>query len=72
MALRALETAHISPLRKDQYLIADVDYYLDTTAAQRALGWKPKWTGTDAILDTFRWFTTERRAVADAPATRAA
>jgi dTDP-glucose 4,6-dehydratase len=71
-ALRALEAAHVSPLRKDQYLIADVDYYLDTTAAQQRLGWQPKWTGTAAILETFRWFTTERRAVPDAAATRAA
>jgi dTDP-glucose 4,6-dehydratase len=58
LGLRALEMAHVSPLRKDQYLIADLDYYMDTSHAQKTLGWKPKWSGTDAALDTFRWYIT--------------
>jgi dTDP-glucose 4,6-dehydratase len=64
MAMRALETVRLAPLRKDQYLIADIDYYLDTTLARERLGWRPQWTGTDAMLATFRWYTGERGAAA--------
>jgi dTDP-glucose 4,6-dehydratase len=58
-ALRALEAAHASPLRMDQYLIADVDYYMDTARARQRLGWEPRWGGTDAVLATFRWYSRE-------------
>jgi dTDP-glucose 4,6-dehydratase len=57
-AFRYLEMIRLSPLRKDQYLIADRDYYMSSANAEKELGWSPKWTGTDAILDTFRWYTS--------------
>lgn len=57
VAFRALETIRLSPLRKDQYLIADRDYFMSSGRAEKELGWSPKWTGTDAILDTFAWYT---------------
>jgi dTDP-glucose 4,6-dehydratase len=59
-ALRLLEGARLSPLRKDQYLIADIDYYMDAGLARRELAWAPKWGGLDAIVETFRWYTDER------------
>ncbi len=58
IAFRALEAAHVSPLRKDQYLIADIDYYMSAGLAERELGWTPKWGGIDAILETFRWYSS--------------
>lgn len=61
IGLRALETVRLSPLRKDQYLIADLDYYLASDRAQKELGWSPRWSGTDAILETFRWYTAGDR-----------
>ena len=54
-ALALLERVRLAPLRKDQYLIADVDYYMDAGRANRLLGWSPRYTGRDAILDTYRW-----------------
>jgi dTDP-glucose 4,6-dehydratase len=59
-AFRVLESVRLSPLRKDQYLIADIDYYMDSTLAQRTLGWAPKWTGIDAAMSTFEWYARER------------
>jgi len=64
IAMRALEAVRLAPLRKDQYLIADIDYYLDTTLAGERLGWAPKWTGTDAMLATYRWYTSGQGAAA--------
>lgn len=61
VAFRALETVRLSPLRKDQYLIADRDYYMSSGVAEKELGWTPKWTGLDAIMDTFRWYTSRDR-----------
>jgi dTDP-glucose 4,6-dehydratase len=63
---RALEPLRLSPLRKDQYLIADIDYYLDATLAKNTLGWTPKWGGVDAILETFRWYKNGGAAIAHA------
>lgn len=57
-ALRLLERVRLAPLRKDQYLIADLDYYMDATLAKRELGWSPRFSGRDAILDTYRWYLT--------------
>lgn len=54
--LRALERLQLSPLRMDQYLIADRDYHMSAELAEKRLGWKPIWRGEDAIVDTFRWY----------------
>ena len=59
--LALLERVRLAPLRKDQFLIADIDYYMDAGLAKKDLGWTPKFTGLDAILDTYRWYT-ERKA----------
>lgn len=52
-ALAMLERVRRGPLRKDQYLIADLDYFMDVSLAKRELGWTPKWSGIDAVLDTY-------------------
>jgi dTDP-glucose 4,6-dehydratase len=57
-AFSLLEQVRLSPLRKDQYLIADIDYYMDAGLALRELGWAPRWGGEAAILDTLRWYLT--------------
>jgi nucleoside-diphosphate-sugar epimerase len=68
-AFRWLETVRLSPLRKDQYLIADRDYFMSSGRAEKELGWAPKWTGTDAILDTFRWYTSGKKLPDPTPPT---
>jgi nucleoside-diphosphate-sugar epimerase len=52
--LALLERVKLAPLRKDQYLIADIDYYMDASLAKKDLGWSPRYTGHEAILDTYR------------------
>lgn len=59
-ALRLLELARLAPVRREQYAIADLDYWLDTSAARR-LGWVPLRSGIDAALAMFRWYRTRSR-----------
>lgn len=60
--LAALEVVHAAPLRRDQYLIADRDYFLDGTLARQELGWTPRWSSLEAIEANFRWYLeTQRR-----------
>ena len=54
--LALLERVRLAPLRKDQFLIADIDYYMDASLAKEDLGWSPRYTGLEAILDTYRWY----------------
>jgi nucleoside-diphosphate-sugar epimerase len=56
--LAALERVRLAPLRKDQFLIADLDYFMDASLAKEELGWTPSHSGLDAILDTYRWHIT--------------
>lgn len=65
--LAVLERVRLAPLRKDQYLIADVDYYMDASLAKEELGWSPRFTGTEAILDTYRSFITSASLPRGAP-----
>lgn len=60
--LALLERVRLAPLRKDQFLIADIDYYMDASLAKKDLGWTPKFTGLEAILDTYRWYTERSRS----------
>jgi len=57
--LRLLEMARLAPVRREQYAIADLDYWLDTSAA-RQLGWVPLRSGVDAALAMFRWYRARR------------
>ncbi|WP_437993349.1 NAD-dependent epimerase/dehydratase family protein [Sorangium sp. So ce145] len=66
-ALAALEAVRLSPLRKDQYLIADLDYIVDTTAARARLGWVPRYNDVDAALQTFAWYIEHRNTARAAP-----
>ena len=59
--LRSLELARRSPLRREQYEIADRDYVLDSSAARARLGWAPKWGGLEAARATFQWYRTQGR-----------
>ncbi|MDB4942526.1 MAG: hypothetical protein JWP97_2060 [Labilithrix sp.] len=58
--LALLEKVRLAPLRKDQYLIADVDYYMDASLAREQLGWRPTFTGIEAILETYAAYARDR------------
>lgn len=58
VAFRALETIRrLSPLREEYVPHRGSQLFMSSGRAEKELGWSPKWTGTDAILDTFAWYT---------------
>jgi dTDP-glucose 4,6-dehydratase len=61
-ALAMLERVRLAPLRKDQFLIADIDYFMDAGAARTDLGWTPRFDGREAILDTYHWYVERSRS----------
>ena len=59
-ALRALELAHLSPLAEWHYRTADKDSFVDTSAAERALGWEPRYSNLEALTAAYDWYVQHR------------
>lgn len=51
----------ISPLVAEQFSIADRDFWLDTSKAQRLLGWQPTHSNLEALLESFDWYREHRQ-----------
>lgn len=62
LALSLLWSVRLSPLNPEQYLIAPVDYVLDTTAAKQGLGFEARHHDTDTMFETYRWYVASRPA----------
>jgi nucleoside-diphosphate-sugar epimerase len=58
--LRALELAHLSPLAEWHYRTADKDSFVDTSSAERALGWEPRYSNLEALTAAYDWYTQHR------------
>jgi dTDP-glucose 4,6-dehydratase len=56
LALSVLWSVRLSPMNPEQYLIAPVDYVLDTSAAKEKLGFEARRHDTDTMVDTYRWY----------------
>ena len=54
--LKILESLGLSPLQKEQYMIANKDFFLDTEKAKKILNWRPKFTTQQTLNDTFDWY----------------
>ncbi|HET9325904.1 MAG TPA: NAD(P)-dependent oxidoreductase [Candidatus Eisenbacteria bacterium] len=62
LALSLLWSVRLSPMNPEQYLIAPVDYVLDTSAAREALGFEARRHDTDTMVDTYRWYVETQAA----------
>jgi dTDP-glucose 4,6-dehydratase len=62
LALSALWSVRLSPMNPEQYLIAPVDYVLDTSAAREAIGFEARRHDTDTMVDTYRWYVETQAA----------
>ncbi len=56
IALFFLSLINLSPLTKEQYLIADKSFFLETRRAKKFLNWNDKFTTKQTLLDAFNWF----------------
>lgn len=54
--LKLLELFHISPLKKEQYMISNKDCILDTSKVKKELNWKPKFNDLQMVIEGYRSF----------------
>ena len=69
VALRTLELLHVSPLAEWHYKTAHKDSFVDVSRAQRVLGWQPRLSNRDALIETYDWYLANRRRVGAAGVT---
>jgi len=62
--LRLLEALHLSPLYHWVYDTAARDSFVSVEKARERLGWSPRYSNRDALLDNFDWYRRNRAAVA--------
>jgi nucleoside-diphosphate-sugar epimerase len=56
LILRVLEAMHLSPLYKWVYETVDKESFVSIDRAKAKMGWKPKYSNTDALLRNFDWY----------------
>jgi len=54
--LKILELFGLSPLTKEQYAIADKNFYLNTKKAESAIKWKSKISTLTTLDESYNWF----------------
>jgi len=69
IALRALELARVSPLAEWHYKTAHRDSFVDISKAERILGWKPRLSNAQALIETYDWYIDHRDEVGGAGVT---
>ena len=63
LALRVLELLRLSPLAEWHYRTAHKDSFVDVTKAQKLLGWQPRLSNRDALIETYDWYLANRERV---------
>jgi nucleoside-diphosphate-sugar epimerase len=69
VALRALELMRVSPLAEWHYKTAHKDSFVDVSKAQELLGWRPRLSNRDALIETYDWYLANRERVGAAGVT---
>jgi nucleoside-diphosphate-sugar epimerase len=69
LALRALELLKLSPLAEWHYKTAHKDSFVDVSRAQRVLGWQPRLSNREALIETYDWYLANRGRVGGAGVT---
>jgi len=69
VVLRALELLRVSPLAEWHYKTAHKDSFVDVSKAQRLLGWRPRLSNREALIETYDWYLANRGRVAGAGVT---
>ncbi len=65
-ALAFFEKIHVSPLYKWIYGTADKDSFVSTSKIQDQLGWKPKYSNSEALITSHRWYLEHKDELATA------
>lgn len=65
IALRFFEFLHISPLYRWVYGTADKDSFVSTEKITKALGWHSRYSNSDALIESYRWYLNNKPKDAD-------
>src|SRR5215208_2319151 len=63
VALRALELARLSPLVEWHYKTAHRDSFVAVSAAEQTLGWRPRLSNAEALIETYDWYLAHREEI---------
>jgi nucleoside-diphosphate-sugar epimerase len=69
LALRALELLRLSPLAEWHYKTAHRDSFVDVSRAEGVLGWEPRLSNREALIETYDWYLANRERVGRAGVT---
>jgi nucleoside-diphosphate-sugar epimerase len=69
VVLRALELLRVSPLAEWHYKTAHRDSYVDVWKAERLLGFAPRLSNEQALIETYDWYLANRRRLGAAGVT---
>ena len=69
VALRGLELLRLSPLAEWHYKTAHRDSFVDVSRAQRLLGWQPRLSNREALIETYDWYLANRGRVGESGVT---
>jgi nucleoside-diphosphate-sugar epimerase len=69
VALRTLELLRVSPLAEWHYKTAHKDSFVAVSKAQRLLGWQPRLSNREALIETYDWYLANRGRVGAAGVT---
>ena len=72
LILRALELARLSPLAEWHYKTAHRDSFVDISKAERILGWQPRLSNEQALIETYDWYLAHRETLKAAGTTHRA
>lgn len=64
LALAALERLKLSPIYRWVYDTADQDSWVSTEKARERLGWTPRLSNRQALIETYRWYLGEGKELA--------
>jgi nucleoside-diphosphate-sugar epimerase len=69
LALRGLELLRLSPLAEWHYRTAHRDSFVATDKAERLLGWTPRLSNAETLVETYDWYLANRTRLGSAGAT---
>jgi nucleoside-diphosphate-sugar epimerase len=69
LALRGLELLRLSPLAEWHYRTAHRDSFVATEKAERLLGWTPRLSNAETLVETYDWYLANRTRLGSAGAT---
>jgi nucleoside-diphosphate-sugar epimerase len=62
--LAILSALHLSPVYQWVYDTADQDSFVSIERAQKELGWRPRFSNKDALINTYAWYLREGKEMA--------